>query len=338
MCWQFQVMSSCCLRLPLALTAMAAAVAAAVEEGACHSSAADSAACRSDEDVAMLQHAVPRRPSFDESGSASAQPRDYDQIERMPLEGLAPSLKFGQGGAPVPEEAERPCGAVAYAAKHALPSNAEADGFEPPMVVGSAENMDPRFASLGIDLTGIWWMRGNPIPEELVSFAHTTANESSFPVTLTVNNGGKGMWAWSDTAMGQSLVAFYANYDANVSMTIDFDSATSGSISTALTDVPLLWVEGFLFYYQNDDEWLRPTTFQDRSMFSDTNYTLTRVVRGDGSAHPTYWPLFLQHMTSRPWFGEGVVGEAKMITYTSNSRCMRRCAMVLPCSTCREMC
>merc|ERR1719205_236568 len=123
---------------------------------------------------------------------------------------------------------------------------------------------------------------------------------------MDVQNNAKGMWSWHDSTAGKALVAFYSSYDPFSKVGFHFESAKYGEIETDLTDVPLVKVEKFPLQYINADEWLRPTTFQEGSLFPDTNYTLTRVIRGDGTAHPTYWDMFLEHMSSGRWFGEGL--------------------------------
>lgn len=227
---------------------------------------------------------------------------------------------------------------ASYAAKYILPSNAERDGFDPPMALGTPENMDARLVGLGIDLEGIWWMRDNPVPEELVSFANTVVNSTTFPVRLSVYNGQQGMWSWQDSPMGQVLASFYSTFDPAAAVNFDFVTSTLGDIQTTMTDFPLIWVDAYPFIYLNDDEWLRPSLFQDKSVLPDTNYTLTRIVMGDGTPHPTYWKVFLDYMTSEPWFGEGAAGEANMISFVSNNKCMRKCQIALPCVACRKLC
>merc|ERR1712007_427042 len=145
-----------------------------------------------------------------------------------------------------------------------------------------------------------------------------------------------------------------------------FESSMKGSISTGLTDVPLVWVESFPFYkytldcdvtsgskencdptdcaptdyhgtcadlirqYPND-MWSRPTKFQQGSIFSNTTYTLKRIVMGDGSPHPVFWDEFMEHMKSEDreecqgnWFQRtctttpGVRGEKQLQSYISD--------------------
>lgn len=261
-----------------------------------------------------------------------------------------------------------------HKAKYVLPANAAEAGVQPPMEVASEENMDPELANIGIDFTGIWWMSDNPVPEELVSFANTklTLTNGSFPATLMVPNGRKGMWSWLTTTVGSVLRRYYGTGDPNSRTSFVFQNSSEGYISTGLTDVPFVWVESFPFYkYTQDcdvtsgskdncdptdcapqgyigtcadlirqypnDIWSRPTKFQRGSLFSNTTYTLKRIVMGDGSPHPVFWDEFMEHMKSEdteectgwwPWrtctIVPGIRGEKQMQSYMSDDWCKRR--------------
>jgi len=230
------------------------------------------------------------------------------------------------------------CAQITYESKNVLPANAEAAGMQPPMIVGTDENIDPKFKEAGFDFTGIWWMRDNPVPEELVSFATATANSSTFPVLMEWFNSRSRLWSWLDDPIGWLLVKFYSVFEPNDPAYVDFTSSTYGEIQTFLTDFPLIWVDNWPFVYINDDEWLRPSNFKPGSLLPQTNYTLTRIVLGDGSPHPTFWPLFLEHTKTRPWSGEGVLGGKKMISMASDNYCLRLCQILLPCAACLPLC
>lgn len=233
---------------------------------------------------------------------------------------------------------DRTCPHVVYKAKDVLPENAAREGLSPPMVVGTAENMDPQLQALGLDFTGLWWMRGNPVPEELVSFARATVNSSTFPAQLLWPGSRSGMWSWNDNAVGWGLVSYYALFDPTEPMEVNFDNATHGSIETGLTDLPLVWVDQWPFIKLNEDEWLRPTTFQEESLFPDTNYTLTRVVMADGQPHPVYWGKFMEYMTTDPWDGSPELGGHRMVSWNSEDPCMRKCQIVMSCYMCKNLC
>lgn len=268
---------------------------------------------------------------------------------------------------------------VYYPAKYVLPANAAEAGVQPPMEVGNKTNMDPDLQKIGIDFEGIWWMSDNPVPEELVSFANTKVKltDGGFPATLMVPNSRKRMWSWLASTVGTILRKYYATGDPNAHTDFVFESSVKGSISTGLTNVPLVWVESFPFYkysvdcdktfgskdncdptdcapegydgtcadliqqYPNDI-WSRPTRFQRGSLFSDTTYTLKRIVMGDGSPHPVFWDEFMQHTKSEEkqecywtWWLErkcttipSVPGEKQLQSYASDDWCERRDAAI----------
>jgi len=263
---------------------------------------------------------------------------------------------------------------VYYPAKYVLPEIARENGVEPPMEVGNAGNMDPKLKELGIDFEGIWWMSDNPVPEELVSFANTVVNltNGGFPATLMVPNSRKGMWSWLTSTVGNILRKYYATGDPDSHTDFVFKSTLEGDITTGLTGVPGVWVDRFPFYKYSkncdefagdkflcdptdcaekipdktcaqliqdypDDMWSRPTLFQERSLFSNTTYTLKRIVLGNGLRHPVFWDEFMRHMTKHekdcPWWDVlgrwcEVVGshegEKEMQSYRSDDWCSRK--------------
>jgi len=268
---------------------------------------------------------------------------------------------------------------VYYPAKYVLPSNAAEANVRAPMEVATRENMDPALANLSIDFEGIWWMSDNPVPEELVSFANSKVvlTDGGFPATLMVPNSRKGMWSWLTTTVGTLLRRYYATADPDSHTDFVFTNATQGTISTGLTEVPLVWVESFPFFKYTldcdatsgskdncdptdcapegydgtcadlirqypDDMWSRPTKFQSGSLFSDTTYTLKRIVMGDGSPHPVFWDEFMQHTRSEDteectwnwWFQRscttipGVLGGKQLQSYMSDDWCERTHAAV----------
>jgi len=227
------------------------------------------------------------------------------------------------------------CAWVKYEAKYSLPSAATAAGLEPPMVLATDENMDPRLKELKLDFNGLWWMRGNPAPEELVSFSGATVNSSTYPVAVTVPNEGAGHWSWVDTALPNVLViAQGLTSDPNGSNDVTFTSDSEGEISRSKTDSVLF--KAFLFLKIDEDQWLRPTVFQNNVT---KNYTLTRVVMGDGTPHPEYWPLFLEHTRKRSWLGrKGAPGSKVLLSRYMNDWCQAKCELAVPCSVCKRTC
>jgi len=227
------------------------------------------------------------------------------------------------------------CTTRTYHAELALPSNAEAAGMEPPMLLGATENMDARISASGLDLTGLWWMKDNPAASELMSFAGSTVNASTFPMLLKLPSMASGRWAFQNTIKGRGNIADYKRQRPQKGMPFYFENATGAEIGSFLTSVPLLGLEAYHFHYVNADHWLRPSYYAEKSIASglsgstNSSYDLLRVVRADGSAHPEYWPEFLEHMAN-----EGTT----LINLISDDTCLRRCTLALPCSVCRRLC
>lgn len=295
---------------PFMLGALAYASSSPTLDGQCVSGS--DPAC-DDETSSLLQAKMPRRAAV----AGKAQVKDRPDHKTFHVED--------------PDSKE--CARVTYEAKNVLPANAKAAGMEPPMQVATEEGMDPKLKILGLDFTGIWWMRDNPVPEELVSFAGAKVNASTYPVDFNMPNNLKGMWAWPDTTVGRSLCSYYSTYDPAEPTPVLFESDTLGEIETGLTDVPLVWVDSFPFHKIDEDQWLRPSYFQKGSLLPQTNYTLTRIVKGDGSPHPTYWPAFMKHMSEN-----GVEGAQKMVSFNANNACMRKCQTTFSCSMCQMAC
>jgi len=238
------------------------------------------------------------------------------------------------------------CAMTTFEPELLLPKNATAAGIESPMVVATNEtnyNVPAHLIDAGIDFQGLWWMMGNPVPEEVVSFAGTITEttDGGFPITLRVPNSGKGKWAWPDTFVGAFLSKYYSIFDSYSYSDFIFDSPTHGEVTTGLTDLPLIWVESFPFVRLGPDEWLRPTYFQDdrwasgQSPWPQTNYTLVRIVTSSGEPHPVYWPLFIKHMSD--YYNDGV-GTRKLRAKATNDGCTLKCEIFLGCYTCRALC
>jgi len=76
----------------------------------------------------------------------------------------------------------------------------------------------------------------------------------------------------------------------------------------------------FGFHKINDNEWDRP----------DANYVLRRIVAADGSEGP-FWQKFIT------WY-DGIQPEGKVLVWSSDSSCMRKCQYFLPCFMCNAVC
>lgn len=198
------------------------------------------------------------------------------------------------------------------------------------MVLGTRQNMDSRLFDAGIDFSGLWWMRHNPVPEVLASFAGVKVNSSSFPLKMIVPNNLKNQWSWQDNTAGDMLMAFYSQSKPDAPMEIIMQDAANGGIQTALSDFPGIYVEAWGFHKFNGDQWNRPTSFQDKSLvgraFGDSNYTLTRIVREDGTK-TQYWSDFLASKDA-----------VQQLSFGNDNFCMRTCETAGTCYLCQKLC
>jgi hypothetical protein len=191
-----------------------------------------------------------------------------------------------------------------------------------PIKMGTSENIQ---TGLPFDFTGVWWMKDNPVPEELLSFAGMTCvpdteadSGCDLGLRCSIPNSLKHMWSWDDSVAASVIQGYYAfTSSSNSEMVINFCNSTYGDIQTGLTDVPLIWVDKWPIQQLNEDQWLRPTIFQEQSPLPDTNYVLTRIFKEDGT--PTeYYSEFLTWMQDR---------SRELVVFDSDSDCKRKCMM-----------
>merc|ERR1719221_670370 len=168
------------------------------------------------------------------------------------------------------------------------------------MVLGTKDNMDSQLVDLGLDFTGLWWMRNNPVSEVLISFAGARANGASYPAVMEVPHTLPGHWSWRTNFGGISLMQFYSMSVSALSyMPFDMQSKDAGFIDTNPTTNAAVQIDEWGFYRVNDDEWNRTTTYQNGSPWKwidgDRSYILTRILNEDGS--PTkFWAEYLDNI------------------------------------------
>mmetsp|Transcript_36682 Transcript_36682/g.87624 ORF Transcript_36682/g.87624 Transcript_36682/m.87624 type:complete len:264 (-) Transcript_36682:182-973(-) len=211
------------------------------------------------------------------------------------------------------------CGTRVSPVEHILPENALAAGLTPPFESGTLGNMflDP---ALDLNLTGIWWMDGNPLlSEQLVSFAGAQGL-APYPTTVSNPSNMAGRWSWADSLPGRFIMMHYAFTSfAEEAQEFFFQNKTFANIGVIAEEA---WGEGSTFPMEkiNEDEWDRVGS-----------YVLRRIVYGDGSPHPVFWPKFLNwYKTTFPGYSIAV--------WSSNNDCIRRCQYFAPCFICQHVC
>jgi len=213
------------------------------------------------------------------------------------------------------------CAIESFDHHYILPKNAIDAGLaKSPFDRGTSENMNLqgiREFDMDIDLQGVWWMDGNPLTaEHLVSFA-SAEGKKPFPSIVPVYNNMQRRWTWTDGIIGRFVMAYYA-FDATAESPLTFNFTNSSSAS--IIPVGGVFNGNFGFHKINDNEWDRP----------DANYILRRIVDGDGSEGP-FWQKFVD------WY-DGIEPTGKVLVWSSDSDCLRRCQYFAPCFVCGAVC
>jgi len=210
------------------------------------------------------------------------------------------------------------CALESFPVENILPATAQAAGVAEPFIRGTSENMHLDSA-LGLDLAGTWWMDGNPATfEQLVSYAGATGS-APYPMTMTVPTNLERRWTYSTTFWARCVIFYY-------SMTSEPEElhAYRFTNSTHAEIVPVGDIYGESTFgfedMESKDEWDRVDS-----------YTLHRIIDANGVAQPDFWPKFLA------WY-KGLYPDGKMLVYSSNSACLRRCQYFLPCFACSALC
>lgn len=169
-----------------------------------------------------------------------------------------------------------------------------------PVLVGTKENAIPVFSQQntgdsGLDLTGLWWLRHHPQDtvgdwianflrmEELVSFANSTANSTVYPMALTQPIMRAQHMAYSNFFGGHLQMINHAWWGSAGSFHYEF-----------LNDSFATFNDGQYLVKNNVDEWYWPA--YSRELNVTYPYMMTRVLYGDGTAHPFWWPQWVAHM------------------------------------------
>ncbi len=157
------------------------------------------------------------------------------------------------------------------------------------LVIGSSENGTPE------ELGGLWWMDGNPLPDEVVSFAganfEAIFNESG---ELEGHVGivpvyDEGVWSYHDTEIGRflvdlaRLVRLHYVVEFNASFT-EAQITPSFSPTPRRFELPPSRLLDFRMSRISENEYLR-----DSEMFgTPMEYRFRRIVTADGERLPAF--------------------------------------------------
>lgn len=132
-------------------------------------------------------------------------------------------------------------------------------------------------------MRGLWWMDGNPLPDEVISFHSARWDPSTRCIHVAV---GENTWTWHRNAFGRALFrgvrAADLHYELRFDESLSFVEITPRlrggmRISSRLITLTARRVgEGL---------WLRHSGLAGRVMHT---YALRRIVRADGTREPAF--------------------------------------------------
>jgi len=224
------------------------------------------------------------------------------------------------------------CSFQSFPVDHTIAANA----------IAASSDIYPDFApssemDWGVDLAGLWWMMGNPLAEEFVSFRGTTINSSNggdFPKVTSSPSNLRARWVWPNTWTGTILMSYYAVTELpTVPQITSWTNASYGVITPIAGGSS---DSGFQYVLRKDtsdssgDTWIRENLDSPDDDTPEYQYTLVRVINGDGTPSARWWPEFLKYA--------GGLGIERLQIWGNDNACMRKCESALWCSACKWYC
>merc|ERR1711924_389962 len=120
---------------------------------------------------------------------------------------------------------------------------------------------------------------------ELMTFADASSNSSTLPAEIGLAYNRMHHWAYTDTFNSYAGRIFNAADEVDTPIHTTFGNATHGMLRATSPD------DQWLITKLDKDRWRRDTVFAADGPVGGArvSYILTRVVREDGSPHPTYF-------------------------------------------------
>lgn len=207
-----------------------------------------------------------------------------------------------------------------------------------PLTPGNASNMATTFPLVDgeIDWSGVWWIRWmeedgwavtlyNRLYMEIaVSFAGTTVmstTDGGYPAVMGMPGQLAHHWSYGDSFFGwwMQMPGHALRWDPD------------NRLKFRCVNKTMCHIDGIdAFEKIDEDTWLRP------NMERQYNYRLTRIVYGNGTAHPVYYPKFLDFYRGR-----------SLLSWGNNDPCRRYCETIMMrlqlwgqsgCKVCDRMC
>mmetsp|Transcript_102646 Transcript_102646/g.187439 ORF Transcript_102646/g.187439 Transcript_102646/m.187439 type:complete len:275 (+) Transcript_102646:84-908(+) len=225
------------------------------------------------------------------------------------------------------------CSFMDFPVDHTIPANA----------MGNSSSVYPQHATTSemnwdVDLAGLWWMMGNPLAEEFVSFKGTvvtSSNDGAFPKETSTPSNLRGQWVWPKSIAGTALMSYYALTEEP---TVPQRTRWTNSTYAVITPIAggSTSDSGFQYVLRRNnsdpsgDTWIRENLDSPDDDTPEYIYTLVRVIDGDGTPNNRWWPAFLDYAAQH--------GIDRLQMWGNDNSCMRACETVSLCSFCKWWC
>lgn len=136
-------------------------------------------------------------------------------------------------------------------------------------------------------LQGLWWMDGNPLPDEIVSFANSEWNARERKTSIAVFD--EDIWSWHGSEQGRALYDFVRKFELVYELSFD-EGLNLGEITPVVRiqgrefRVPKALVR-FTARYAGDGHFIRESYFFGQLAHT---YDFRRVVKADGTREKDY--------------------------------------------------
>jgi hypothetical protein len=173
------------------------------------------------------------------------------------------------------------------------------DGIENQLTIGTTANMP---AELADDFAGLWYMNGNPLPDEILSFAGVKKDEKKGDYFARVYD--EKIWTWSDNISGRLL--YEAVRTTALTYRIKKVNSTAYHVTPTFFLPPYLlnlpisisdaFVEFLIVRTADPNLWARPSKFFGKSVGA---YEFTRIVYANGTRTEKYAQNYLSNIDSK---------------------------------------
>lgn len=165
------------------------------------------------------------------------------------------------------------------------------------MTIGNEKNMPAEFAK---DFSGLFYMYGNPLDDEVLSLAGTVREDDGSYSTRVYDDGH---WTWNSNTGGRLLYQFCR--DNALTYYIKKLNETAYQITPVFYVAPILQgrrleipkqiAEFLIVKTSNPNVWSRPSSFFGKDVGA---YQFTRIVDGNGNKTPEYESVYLANINN----------------------------------------